>query len=416
MPTQNRTPAPRMKADLIPRQRYLARVQPFMGQPLIKVFTGQRRVGKSYLLLQIMQALQARDAQAHIIYINKEDLAFAHLKTAQDLADFVLAHKKPGCQNGVFIDEIQEIEGFETALRSLLLDDALDLYCTGSNAHLLSRDIAGALSGRAIEINVHPLSYFEFLQFMHMQDSDQALAQFMKYGGLPYLKDLPLQDHIVFEYLRNIYSTIAVRDIVNRYALRNVQFLEQLTQFLAGNIGNLFSAKKISDFLKSQRIAASPAQVQNYAEYLASAFLIHKVPRYDIEGKRIFEIGEKYYFEDLGLRNALIGYRPQDRGKLLENTIFNHLQISGHDVKIGSLKNQEIDFVAEKNGERLYVQAALCINEDKTLEREFGNLLKIQDNYPKYVVTLDAFEGNSFEGVQCLGLRAFLSMLESERV
>lgn len=401
-----------MKKDLIHRKRYLERVLPFIGKQLIKVFTGQRRVGKSYLLFQIMQEIQATDEQAHIIYINKEDLAFSDLKTAQELADFVLSEKKSGQKNYVFIDEIQEIGDFETALRSLLLDDELDLYCTGSNAHLLSRDIAGALSGRAIEINVHSLSYFEFLEFMRLEDSDRAIAQFLKYGGLPYLKDLPLQDHIVFEYLRNIYSTIAVRDIVQRYALRNVQFLEQLTQFLAGNIGSLFSAKKISDFLKSQRIPANTTQVQNYAEYLANAFLIHKVPRYDIEGKRIFEIGEKYYFEDLGLRNALIGYRVQDRGKLLENCIFNHLHMAGFDVKIGGLNSQEIDFVAEKDGERLYVQATLTINEENTLKREFGNLLKIQDNYPKYVVTMDEFDGNSFEGVQCLSLRAFLRMLE----
>lgn len=401
-----------MKKDLIYRKRYLERVRPFIGKSLIKVFTGQRRVGKSYLLFQIMQEIQATDPQANLVYINKEDLAFSVIRTAEDLASFVLSEKKSGQKNYIFIDEIQEIADFETALRSLLLDDELDLYCTGSNAHLLSRDIAGALSGRAIEINVHSLSYFEFLEFMRLEDSDKAMSQFLKYGGLPYLKDLPLQDNIVFEYLRNIYSTIAVRDIVNCYALRNVQFLEQLTQFLASNIGNLFSSKKISDFLKSQHISANTTQVQNYAEYLANAFLIHKVPRYDIEGKRIFEIGEKYYFEDLGLRNALIGYRVQDRSKLLENTIFNHLQIAGLDVKIGGLNSQEIDFVAEKNGERIYVQATLTINEEKTLEREFGNLLKIKDNYPKYVVTMDEFEGNSFKGIQCLSLRAFLAMLD----
>lgn len=401
-----------MKKDLIYRKRYLERVRPFIGKSLIKVFTGQRRVGKSYLLFQIMQEIQATDPQANLVYINKEDLAFSVIRTAEDLASFVLSEKKSGQKNYIFIDEIQEIADFETALRSLLLDDELDLYCTGSNAHLLSRDIAGALSGRAIEINVHSLSYFEFLEFMRLEDSDKAMSQFLKYGGLPYLKDLPLQDNIVFEYLRNIYSTIAVRDIVNRYALRNVQFLEQLTQFLASNIGNLFSAKKISDFLKSQHISANTTQVQNYAEYLANAFLIHKVPRYDIEGKRIFEIGEKYYFEDLGLRNALIGYRVQDRSKLLENTIFNHLQIAGLDVRIGGLNSQEIDFVAEKNGERIYVQATLTINEEKTLEREFDNLLKIKDNYPKYVVTMDEFEGNSFKGIQCLSLRAFLAMLD----
>ncbi|MCT8535144.1 ATP-binding protein [Glaesserella parasuis] len=397
-----------MKKDLVYRQKYLETVRPFMGKRLIKVFTGQRRVGKSYLLFQIMQEIQTADENAHIIYINKEDLAFSHITTAENLNDFVQEQKKSGQKNYIFIDEIQEITDFEQALRSLLLDDELDLYCTGSNAHLLSRDIAGSLSGRAIEINVHSLSYFEFLEFMKLDDSDKSMSLFLKYGGLPYLKDLPLQDNIVFEYLRNIYSTIAIRDIVNRYALRNVQFLEQLTQFLASNIGNLFSAKKISDFLKSQKITTSSTQVQNYAEYLANAFLIHKVPRYDIEGKRIFEIGEKYYFEDLGLRNALIGYRVQDRGKLLENCIFNHLQIAGYDVKIGGLNSQEIDFVAEKNGERIYVQATLTINEEKTLEREFGNLLKIQDNYPKYVVTMNEFEGNTFEGVQCLSLRRFL--------
>lgn len=401
-----------MKKDLIYRKRYLERVRPFIGKSLIKVFSGQRRVGKSYLLFQIMQEIQTSDKQANLIYINKEDLLFSTLKTAKDLEEFVLAQKKNGQKNYIFIDEIQEISDFEAALRSLLLDDELDLYCTGSNAHLLSRDIAGALSGRSIEINVHSLSYFEFLEFMKLEDSNKALSQFLKYGGLPYLKDLPLQDNIVFEYLKNIYSTIAVRDIVNRYALRNVPFLEQLTLFLADNIGNLFSAKKISDFLKSQKISTSSTQVQNYVDYLTNAFLIHKVPRYDIEGKRIFEIGEKYYFEDIGLRNALIGYRVQDRSKLLENTIFNHLQIAGYNVKIGGLNNQEIDFVAEKAGERIYVQATLTINEEKTLEREFGNLLKIQDNYPKYVVTMDEFDGNSYDGVQCLSLREFLRMLE----
>ncbi|MDO4997343.1 MAG: ATP-binding protein [Neisseria sp.] len=400
-----------MKKDVIYRKRYLDSVQPFIDKHLIKVFTGQRRVGKSYLLFQIMGQLTANNNDAAILYINKEDLAFSHLKTAEDLHQYVLSHKKTGQMNYVFIDEIQEIENFEQALRSLLLDDELDLYCTGSNAHLLSKDVAGSLSGRAIEINVHSLSYFEFLEFMKLEDSDKSMALFLKYGGLPFLKDLPLQDNIIFEYLKNIYSTVAIRDIVNRYSLRNTQFLEQLAIFLADNIGNLFSAKKISDFLKSQKISASVMQVQNYANYLANAFLIHKVPRYDIEGKRIFEIGEKYYFEDLGLRNALVGYRVQDRAKLLENVIFNHLQIAGFDVKIGGLSNQEIDFVAEKNGETIYIQATLTINEEKTLEREFGNLLKIKDNYPKYVVTMDEFEANSYEGIHCLSLRAFLAQL-----
>lgn len=398
-----------MNQNLIFRQHYLNKITPFIGKKLIKVLTGQRRVGKSYLLLQLIEQIKKLDDLTHIIYINKEDLAFSHLKTAQQLADYVLQNKQSGRKNYVFIDEIQEVDDFEQALRSLLLDDELDLYCTGSNAQLLSKDIAGSLSGRAIEIQIYALSYLEFLQFMQLEDTSKSLNLYFKYGGLPFLKSLPLEDEIVFEYLKNIYSTIVIRDIVNRYNIRNGLFLEQLTQFLADNIGNLFSAKKISDFLKSQKINISNIQVQNYTEYLANAFLIHKVNRYDIEGKRIFEIGEKYYFEDLGIRNALIGYRIQDRAKLLENMVFHHLKIAGFNIKIGGLNTQEIDFVADKNSERIYVQVALTIDSEKTLEREFGNLLKINDNYPKYVVTLDEFDGNSYDGIRCLSLREFIS-------
>ena len=387
---------------------------PFMGKKLIKVITGQRRVGKSYLLFQLIEKIKQSDSTAHIIYINKEDLQFSHTKTAQDLADFVLANKKAGVKNHIFIDEIQEITNFEQALRSLLLDDDLDLYCTGLNAQLPSTDIAGTLSGRAIEIQVYALSYFEFLEFMQLDNNPKSLNLYFKYGGLPFLKELPLQDDVIFEYLKNIYSTIVVRDIVNRYNIRNGLFLEQLTQFLADNIGNLFSTKKISDFLKSQKINISNIQVQNYAEYLSNAFLIHKVNRYDIEGKRIFEIGEKYYFEDLGIRNALIGYRISDRAKILENMVFHHLKIAGFDIKIGGLNSQEIDFVADKNGERIYVQVALMIDSDKTAEREFGNLLKIADNYPKYVVTLDEFDGNSINGIKCLNFIEFITEILGE--
>lgn len=400
-----------MKQDLIYRQHYLEKVRPFINKQLIKVFIGQRRVGKSYLLYQLIEEIKNIDPDAHIIYINMEDLQFSEIKTFDDLNSYVQSQKKDAQKNYLFIDEIQEIEQFEKALRSLLLDDQFDIYCTGSNANLLSSDIAGHLSGRAIEIPIYGLSYPEFLQFMQLEDSSQAMLQYLKYGGLPYLKDLPLQDNIVFEYLRNIYSTIVIRDVVNRFALRNTQFLEQLTLFLASNIGNLFSAKKISDFLKSQRTKSSVPQVQNYVEHLTNAFLIHKVKRYDIEGKRFFEVGEKYYFENLGIRNALIGYRPQDMGKLLENTIFNHLKIAGFDVKVGGLGTQEIDFIAERNAERLYIQAALSIHDEATVQREFGNLLKIQDNYPKYVVTLDDFQGNSYEGIICLNVREFIKSL-----
>ena len=356
----------KLPKDLQKRTQYLERVSPFMGKNLIKVFTGQRRVGKSYLLFQLMARLLEQDENVAILYINKEDLAFYFIKTAIDLQHYVLANKSTIGKTYVFIDEIQDILHFETALRSLLLQEDLDLYCTGSNANLLSGDIAGHLSGRYIEIVVYSLSYKEFLDFHSLINSPKSLDKYLKYGGLPYLKHLPLEDAIVFEYLKNIYSTIVYRDIINRYAVRNVPFLEQLVLFLAGNTGSIFSAKKISDFLKSQRINIAPNQVQTYIQHLVNAFLVHKVSRYDLIGKRLFEIGEKYYFENLGIRHGLWGYRLEDRGKIMENAVYNHLLFKGYKVNVGIMGASEIDFICEKEGEKQYIQVALTINNQKS--------------------------------------------------
>lgn len=394
------------------RTHYLDRVRPFIGKNILKVFTGQRRVGKSYLLFQLIAFLQEENPDAVILYINKEDLAFSFIQTAEELHAYVLANKSTTSKTHVFIDEIQDILNFEAALRSLLLYEDLDVYCTGSNANLLSGDIAGHLSGRYIEIVVYSLSYTEFLDFHKLSDSALTLDKYLKYGGLPYLKHLPLEDNIVFEYLKNIYATIVYRDIINRYSIRNVPFLEQLVLFLAGHTGSLFSAKKISDFLKSQRVNIAPNQVQVYTHHLVNAFLVHKVTRYDLVGKRIFEIGEKYYFENLGIRNGIWGYRLEDRGKILENVVYNHLLYKGYTVQVGILGEAEIDFIAEKSGEKQYLQVALSLHEPQTIVREFGNLKKINDNYPKTVVTLDSFQGNTYEGIVVMDLRSFLLLWE----
>lgn len=398
----------KIPSDLNRRAHYLERVIPFVGKNIIKVFTGQRRVGKSYLLFQLIAYLQELNDKVAILYINKEDLAFAFIKTAEDLNEYVLAHKAKDAKTYVFIDEIQDITGFEDALRSLLLHEDLDLYCTGSNANLLSGDIAGYLSGRYIEIVVYSLSYLEFIDFHQSVDSPETVEKYIKYGGLPYLKHLKLEDAVVFEYLKNIYSTIVYRDIINRYSVRNVPFLEQLVLFLAAHTGSIFSAKKISDFLKSQRINMAPNQVQTYIQHLVNAFLVHKVSRYDLIGKRIFEIGEKYYFENLGIRHGLWGYRLEDKGKIIENVVYNHLRFRGYTVQVGILGVAEIDFICKKEGETLYIQVALSLNEPQTIEREFGNLKKIKDNYPKFVITLDAFPGNTHEGIVAMDLRSFL--------
>ena len=310
--------------------------------------------------------------------------------------------------NYIFIDEIQEIVEFEKALRSLLLNGNIDIYCTGNNAKLLSGELATLLSGRFVEITVHSLSYQEFLLFHQLQDSDASLDRYFKYGGLPYLIHLSLDDEVVFEYLKNIYSTIVFRDVIDRYGVRNISFLEKLVLFLASNTGSLFSAKRISDFLKSQQINIASNQIQVYIDYLASAFLIHRVERYDIVGKRLFEVGEKYYFENLGIRHAICGYKPQDLGKILENAVYNQLLFNGWNISTGSLNSEEIDFVCEKEGEKMYVQVALRLSEESTIKREFGNLLKIEDNYIKKVITMDVFSGSSYQGIEHEHIREFL--------
>jgi len=395
-------------STLIKREHYISRIEPFIGKNIIKAFTGQRRVGKSYILFQIIQRIQEREHDASIIYINKEDIAFDTIRTASDLHAYILSCVVPGRMNYIFIDEIQEVVEFEKALRSLLLNDKFDIYCTGSNAKLLSGELATLLSGRFIEVTVQSLSYSEFMLFHRLNDSDSTLDKYFKYGGLPYLIHLPLEDEFVFEYLKNIYSTIVFRDVIDRYGVRNIRFLEKLVLFLADNTGSLFSAKRISDFLKSQQTNIAPNQIQVYIDYLASAFLIHRVERYDIVGKRLFEVGEKYYFENLGIRHAIWGYKPQDMGKVLENVVCNQLLFKGWKVTTGSLNREEIDFVCEKEGEKMYVQVTLRMNEESTIKREFGNLLKIEDNYIKKVITMDVFSGNSFQGIEHVQIRDFL--------
>jgi predicted AAA+ superfamily ATPase len=395
--------------EIIKRENYISRILPYIGKSIIKAFTGQRRVGKSYILFQLIQLIKQKDPDASIIYINKEDLIFDSIRTSNDLNLYILSHVIPDRMNYIFIDEIQEIPEFEKALRSLLLNQNIDIYCTGSNAKLLSGELATLLSGRCIEITVHSLSYTEFLLFHKLEDSDISLNKFFKYGGLPYLIHLPLEDEMVFEYLRNIYSTILFRDIINRHGLRNTRFLEKLVLFLADNTGSLFSAKRISDFLKSQQINIASNQIQVYISCLASAFLIHRVERYDIVGKRLFEVGEKYYFENLGIRNALWGFRPQDLGKILENVVYNQLVFKGWKVATGSFAAEEIDFICEKDTEKMYIQVALRLNEESTMKREFGNLLKINDNYVKKVITMDQFSGNTFEGIEHVHIKKFLT-------
>lgn len=392
----------------IKRSRYLAKIQPFIDKDLIKVIVGQRRVGKSYFLFQIMDLINDKITKSNIIYVNKELFEFDFIKDYRDLMHFILAKKSSINKNYIFIDEVQDIDQFEKALRSLQAEGGYDIYCTGSNAKMLSGDLATYLSGRYIEQKIFSLSYPEFIDFHQLKDSKQTLLTYIKYGGLPYLHNLKLDDSIVYDYIRNVYDTILLKDIVARHQIRNVAFLENLVKYLADNTGSILSAKKISDFLKSQRINISPNVVLNYLTHLVSAFFIFKVRRSDITGKKIFEIGEKYYFEDLGLRHAILGYQHRDINKVLENLVFNHLTISGYDITVGKISNKEIDFICTRNGEKLYVQVVYLIPNDKVWKREFENLLSIKDNFPKMVVSMDEMTGKPYKGISHVHIREFL--------
>ena len=393
---------------IIVRPHYLEKVRPFMEKPLAKVFLGQRRVGKSYLLFQCLKDLKKHHAEANFIYLNKEDIEFDRIQTASDLTQWLDGQLSKSQRNYVFIDEIQEIREFEKAVRSLLLDDTLDLYVTGSNAELLSGELGTLLAGRTLEVTVFSLSYPEFLLFHQLSDSVESLTSYLKYGGLPYLRNLPLEDEIAFEYLRNIYITILYRDVIARHGIRSNVYLERLLHFMADNIGHLFSANRISQFLKSQKVNLSHNQIAHFTDHLCQAFIIQRARRYDIRGRRIMETGEKYYFENLGIRNILTGFRQADLGQLTENAVYNHLRYLGYQVSVGGLDGNEIDFVAEKGNERRYLQVALRMDSSETLQREFGNLQKINDNYRKQVVTWEEGSTHSYEGIEHISLRRFL--------
>lgn len=399
--------------DIINRSTYTQRIQPFINKNIIKVLTGQRRVGKSCILLQLQRDVKTSDPNANVIYINKECEQFAFMRTHEDMSAYVNEKLKAGCSNYLFVDEVQDIDGFEHTLRSLQAQNVCDIFITGSNAKMLSSELATYLSGRYVEFHVYSLSYEEFLLFHQLQANNDSLRKYLIFGGLPYLVNLELSGDVAFEYLRNVYSTVLLKDVVKRESIRNVDFLEQLALYAADNVGNLFSANNISKYLKSQRVNISTLQVINYLRALQNAFLINKVQRIDVNGLRKFEIGEKYYFEDLGLRNCNVGFSMQkDIQKLLENAVYLHLCQCHYEVYTGQqTAGREIDFVAKRKDSVVYVQVAFQISDESTREREFGNLLEIENNYPKYVVSLDEWTtGSNVNGVHHIHLADFLQL------
>lgn len=396
----------------IHRPTYTDKIKPFVGKQIIKILTGQRRVGKSYVLYQMVDYIKEKYPDANILYINREYEQFEFIKTHTDLLNYVNEQFKESKENYLFIDEVQEIDSFQLALRNLFAEEKCDIFCTGSNAKMLSGELATTLSGRYIEFKIHSLSYLEFLDFHSLTRGNESLIKYLTFGGMPYLANIGLEDNLPFEYLKNVYSTILLKDVVSREGIRNITFLENLVLFLSDNVGSLFSALNISKFLKSQRVDISPQLTINYLKALTNAFFVHKASRSEIGGLKIFEIGEKYYFEDLGLRNSLKGFNQlADMHKILENAVYLYLIQNGYSVYVGAIGDKEIDFVADKNGKKIYVQACLTLNDSpETSKREFGNLLEIKDNYPKYVITLnDMIIGKDYQGIIQMNLVDFLS-------
>ena len=379
----------------------------------IIVLTGQRRVGNSYTL-RMVRDIKAKDESNNIIYIDKEKKAFDHIKTYQDLNAYIDTHYQTGKMNYILIDEIQEIEEFERTVRSYATEPDVEVIVTGSNAKMLSKELSTIIGGRYKEIHVQSLSYSEFLQFHRLQDGDDALAKYIQFGGLPGLLKMGLDEDDAIEYQKDVLNTVLLKDVISRNNIRNVAFLEKLTNFIADNIGKMISASSISKYMKSQGTNVASDTIIDYAQYLEDAYIIHKVNRYDIHGKRLFESNDKFYFEDHGLRNAQAGgTREGDIEKVIENVVYRHLVSMGYKVNVGQLQAGEIDFVCIKKAgtKRIYIQAAYLIANDETREREFGNLHNIKDNYPKYVVSMTPGVTRSDDnGVTHLHLRNFLML------
>ena len=397
--------------EVIARQTYIEHIRRFLDKGLMIALTGQRRVGKSYVLRQLAQEISVRNPDANIVYINKEKKKYADIRTDADLTEYLADKFHEDKANYLLIDEVQDIEGFENTLRSLNADEECQIVITGSNAKMLSSELSTYLGGRYIDIHIQSLSYKEFLTFHKLEDSSESLDKYLVFGGLPHLYRLGLENEdMVWEYIQNIYNTIVLRDVVQREGLRNVTLFENMMSFVSDNTGQLVSANSISKYLKSQMVDLTPLSAVNYLRAASNAYIINKVPRYDIHGKRLLETNDKYYFEDLGLRNLLAGSnRTKDIEKLIENAVYLHLKNLGYKVMIGTLPDGEIDFVVEKGGSTIYIQVAYLLASEQTIEREFGNLLAIHDNYPKYVVSMDSIvTPRTYEGIIHLSLHQFL--------
>ncbi|MCQ2232350.1 MAG: ATP-binding protein [Paludibacteraceae bacterium] len=394
--------------SIIIREKYESSVKRAMGKGNAIVLVGHRRAGKSIILKRLSTDFEM---QGNVIFIDMEDPDFSSIRNSFDLNEFIKGKRSSSKHNYLLIDEVQEIDAFEKTLRFWAKQDDFDVIVTGSNAYLLSSEIATLFAGRHTSTKIYGLSYEEFLEFYQLSENEESFVEYMKWGGLPFLHKIPLSDERSrTDYLGDIYNTIFVKDILTRHKIRNVNLLNNLAGFIAENCGKLFSPNSIAKFLKNDASAVTANTISEYMGYLCETYLIDKVERYDIKGKKVFEQQEKYYFEDIGIRNYLCrNKRSFDVEKIMENLVYLHLKQLGYDVYVGQLNGKEVDFVAKRGDDLRYYQVSKAISSEETYEREYGNLRLIQDNYPKFVITMDPTATlSNEEGIQTILLRKFL--------
>lgn len=400
---------------MIKRELYMSRIRPFIGNELIKVLTGIRRSGKSVMLELIQEELKESgvDSSRFVSY-NFEQMSNAHLCTAQALHAEIL-HRASMIEGKVylFLDEIQEVDSWEKCVNSLRLDIDCDIYITGSNAKLLSGELATYLGGRYVEFVIYPFSFSEFTELYADIYPDASSAQcFQKYllaGGMPYLANIGYAEEPSKKYLEDLFNSVVLKDIVKRNKVRGVDLLERIIAYVMANVGTTFSATSISKFFKSEQRTVATDTVLNYLKYCIDAYLFYQVSRQDLQGKQLLSTNEKYYIVDHGIREAVFGGNMKDINLVLENIVYMELLRRGYTVTVGKIGEREIDFVCQKQSDMLYVQVAYLLASEDTIEREFGVYDSIGDNYPKYVVSLDELD-MSRKGIKHRNIRNFLTM------
>lgn len=398
---------------MIKRESYMARIRPFIDGDLIKVLTGIRRSGKSVMLELIKDELRARGVtEEQLVAFNFEDMRNAQLCTAEALHD-ELVRRAASIKGKIyfFFDEIQEVERWERCVNSLRVEMDCDIYITGSNAKLLSGELATYLAGRYVEFIIYPFSFSEFLALYHSVEPDAdtrtCFDRYLTFGGMPYLANLRFDETACRQYLRDLFNSVELKDIVKHNNVRDVDMLERIIAYVTANIGTIFSSTAISKYLKNEGRRVSPETVLNYLKACSEAFLFYQVRRQDLQGKKILTVNEKYYVADHGIREAVIGGNMRDINLVLENIVFMEALRRGYSVTVGKVGEREIDFVCERHGEKCYIQVTYLLAAEETVQREFGVYEHVQDNFPKYVVSLDEFD-MSRNGVRHYNIRDFL--------